>query len=173
MDKCYRFFAPLGLTITSKRRVCSINSFPMKSKAKKIVDSVRNPFLISYVSTTPTQKHISRYAKWYAKFLIWLYRNFYFGLYLISKFHLNIYDNAIEATDVFCRIVGDESQKILCLPRSIFAATTSKRFKKHGAMFVGIFLPSRHMHAWIIEDEYNAWRNDAVWINYTPITIMI
>lgn len=107
----------------------------------------------------------------YIKFLIFLHKYFFPGLYLISKIRLNIFQNSEIAISYFKQIIK-KNQQILCLPRSIFAMTTSKAFRNKGALFIGIFYPSLHMHAWIIEDSYNPDPNDNTWINYTPIAII-
>lgn len=107
----------------------------------------------------------------YGLLLIWLHKHFYFGLWLLSHLRLSVYDSAAEAIDAFVRI-HPEDQKVLCLPRSVFAATLSRRFKRQGVMFIAAFLPSRHMHAFIIEDGANPCPFDTGWTNYTPIALM-
>lgn len=116
--------------------------------------------------------NIPFWTKWYAKFLVFSYKHFYPLFYLCSHLRLNAFENSITAINVFCSIIP-KNQKILCLPRSVFAATTSRKFKNNGAMFIGVFHPSRHMHAWIIEDNCNPCSFDNNWINFTPISIMV
>lgn len=142
-------------------------------KAKRILDVVENPFLAKIVAyNLPPKVHISYKIKLYASFLIWLYNHFHIGLFLIAKLRLNIFDNSKIAGEIF-RMCHPNNQKRLCLPRSIFIATTSKRFKENGAMFIGVFLPSKHMHAWVIEDGVNPYVNDTIWTNFTPVAMMI
>ena len=38
-------------------------------------------------------------------------------------------------------------------------------------MFIGAFLPSVQMHAWVIEDGMHADVGDNSWTNYTPVAI--
>ena len=64
-------------------------------------------------------------------------------------------------------------QHTLCLPRALFIATTSKRFKKHGTLFIGTFLPTVRMHAWVMEDGMQADRYDNQWIYYRPVQMML
>ncbi len=173
----YHYKAWAGLLFSSKYnlgQMQSISQVRNGGKLPEILESVNNPFNIN---TTPLFHPVSKKdifgIRSYAKLLIWLYRHFYFGLYLISHLRLKYYENAVEATDAFCRIIGEDSQDVMCLPRSVFAATTSKRFKEKGAMFIGAFLPSRHMHAWVIEDNCNSWRQDNKWINFVPVSVML
>lgn len=63
--------------------------------------------------------------------------------------------------------ISDRSK--LCLPRSLFAAKTSNSFKDTGVIFIGVFLPSRQMHAWIIEDGQQADPWDNIWHLYRPV----
>lgn len=174
----YYFYLPfLGLLVSRRRKSGKperCRKLAVHEKSQKAMASIINPFTI-----TPTPKsciasiEIQRWVKAYAYALVWLYRHFYFGLYLASHLRFNKFENSVIATDIFCRILKAENQDLLCLPRSIFAATTSKRFKNEGAMFIGVFLPSRQMHAWVIEDQCNSWRDDAIWINYTPVSILL
>lgn len=60
-------------------------------------------------------------------------------------------------------------QATLCLPRALFAASMSQRFPDAGVVFIGVFLPSRSMHAWIIEDGHQPDKNDSMWVNFRPV----
>ena len=39
-------------------------------------------------------------------------------------------------------------------------------------MYIGIFLPSRNMHAWVIEDNLQTDEWDNYWILYQPLMMM-
>ena len=137
------------------------------------IELIEDPYKVHTYTSNRNKPGINRFpVRAYAKLLVWLYHHFYWGLYLMSKFHFDIFEDAIAATDEFCRIVGNENQHLLCLPRSIFAATTSKKFKSKGIMIIGVFFPAHFMHAWIMEDGFNNWRDDNIWTNYTPVAIM-
>jgi len=64
-------------------------------------------------------------------------------------------------------VVGE--QKTLCLPRALFAAKTSRRFSDEGVVFIGAFLPSRSMHAWVIEGGRQPDPLDFQWTNFRPV----
>ena len=173
--KRYRFCSVFGLLLSKKisknepnlERVCP--ALPCKvSAALAVVD---DPYTVSLDGTAAKTVAVSKAVRCYGLLLIWLHRHFYPGLWLLSHLRLNVYDNAEEAIDVFCRI-HPADQKLLCLPRSVFGATLSRRFKREGALFISVFLPSHHMHAFVIENGRNAYRSDYGWINYTPISIM-
>ena len=66
-----------------------------------------------------------------------------------------------------------KQQQTLCLPRSVFIATTSRRFKQHGTLFIGAFLPTVRMHAWVVEDGMPADSFDNQWIYYRPVLMLI
>lgn len=140
-------------------------------KIDRELSYINNPFLITEVSICSSSKKITNSVRFYAKLLIWCYKHCYPLLYIISKFRFSYFENAQTAIKVFCKI-SPKDQKILCLPRSIFAATTSKEFKKNGIMVIGVFHPTRHMHAWIMENGKNSYTNDDIWINYSPVAIM-
>lgn len=82
-----------------------------------------------------------------------------------------IFSDAGDANLAFRKIIGGK-QNLLCLPRAIFIATTSKKFKKYGTMFIGCFFPSRNLHAWVIEENMQADIFDKYWILYTPVAKM-
>lgn len=130
-----------------------------------------NPFLLKKREKSHYPEP-TRIAKCYAKMLVWLWKYCYPLIYIISHLRLPIYEDAGTANLVFRNIFNNKNQRILCLPRSIFIATTSKRFREHGTMFIGCFFPSRHMHAWVIEDGMQADLYDDRWILFTPLAMM-
>lgn len=156
------------------RKTCATppNNELKNVKAKQILEVVKDPFLVMKVDSIKPTENPNYKIKFYVSFLIWLFKHFHIGLFLVSKIRLNIFDDSKTACEVFTKC-HPNNQNILCLPRSIFIATTSKRFKAHGAMFIGVFLPSKHMHAWIIEDRANPCSFDTIWTNFTPVAIMI
>lgn len=171
-QRIYTFLPKFGI-LKSKNTYKIIQSQLPKGKTKKILELVQNPYQLDYHPVIPLQRE--SYPSWikiYAKLLNWAYKNIYILFWCFSHLRLNVFDNAESAIRFFCGIFP-QNQKILCLPRSVFAATTSKKFDKEGAMFIGVFFPSRHMHAWIIESNRNPCWFDNIWINFNPIAIMI
>lgn len=141
-------------------------------KKAHVMKIVRDPFLAEKCpAAVAHDEKPRRLMSVYARSLVLFHRHFYPAIWLLSHLRLGIYNSATEATDDFCRMVRG-NQNLLCLPRSVFAATTSRRFRKEGAMFIGAFHPSRRMHAWVIEGTTNAYRHDYYWTNYTPLCIM-
>ncbi len=61
----------------------------------------------------------------------------------------------------------------LCLPRSLFAAKTSAEFATSGAVVIGTMLPTRNLHAWVIEQRRQPDDADRVWVCYRPIGILL
>ncbi len=57
----------------------------------------------------------------------------------------------------------------LCLQRAFLAAKISKSFTKEGVIFIGAFLPTGDMHAWIIENGVQPDFDDRGWVNYRPL----
>jgi hypothetical protein len=79
------------------------------------------------------------------------------------------FENAEQAILFFRKNKSGNIQDDLCLSRSLFAASTSKKFKEKGVIFIGVFLPSKSMHAWVIEDGIQPDLNDNIWINFQPV----
>lgn len=175
--KYYGFNSFFGwLTSDDDRSFEMVENFEVpkdvSTKISEACNAIKDPYRVNRKYTKEDASiSASKVILKYARLLIWLHRYFYPGLWLMAHFRFNVYENAIDATDAFCRMIGG-NQNILCLPRSIFAATTSRQFKNKGVMFIGAFLPSTNMHAWIIENGYNAWRDDTIWINYTPVCLL-
>lgn len=169
----FSFSEKLGLLFfkNEKKRSDSLDLKSVSEKGIRVFNEVCNPYSIKYFYSKP--KEYSQFIKYYAKILVFLCRKCYPLAYLLSFFRFNCFENACEAAETFREIITTDNQKVLCLPRSIFIATTSKKFKKSGAMFIGVFLPSSNMHAWVIEDGIIADRYDIDWILYTPVTMMV
>ncbi len=166
----YKFNSFFGFlySITGYEKEPNRNSLQDGCQYQKLV---LNPFLLKKRDISATPK-ISAFAKIYAHILLFLWKYCYPLLWLLSYCRFSIYQDAGEANIAFRKIFKNANQNILCLPRSIFIATTSARFKKHGVMFIGCFFPSRHMHAWVIEDGKHADIYDYSWIMFTPVSMM-
>jgi hypothetical protein len=61
----------------------------------------------------------------------------------------------------------------LCLPRALFAAKTSDSFSASGAVVIGTLLPTRNLHAWVIEGRRQPDDSDRAWVCYRPIGVLI
>ena len=102
---------------------------------------------------------------------IWLCRRQFYLARLWASFRMPCFDTAAEAIRFFRdHVTGDQS--ILCLPRALFAAKTSRRFIADGVLFIGVFLPARSLHAWVIEGGSLADPCDDAWINYRPVAAL-
>lgn len=168
--RIYHYSHILGLLISSKKKT-NPNESLLNKKERNAFKLIENPFLLKPNTDKLENDTFFIYGKVYVKLLIWSYYNFYPLLYLLSYLRLNIFSNSKEAINYFCKIHPTEQNR-LCLPRSIFAITTSKRFNKKGVMFIGVFLPSKHMHAWILEDDENPYKSDKIWTNFSPVAII-
>lgn len=143
----------------------------LSGKAIRLYEFVNSPYTIKYIKTD--SEKINVFIRIYAKLLVFFCKKCYPIAYLMSFLRFKVFENACESAEAFRKIINSGNQKILCLPRSIFIATTSKKFKQSGAMFIGVFLPSSNMHAWVIEDNVIADRYDIDWILYTPVSMMV
>jgi hypothetical protein len=167
--KSYYFNNIFGILFSRKTK--KDNALDFISKTKNFnVDVVKNPYLarkLTSHSTLTIKPSIVRYAK----FLVWLTKHCYFLAIKFTKLKLGLFEDATVANSVFYKIIQGNQQE-LCLPRSIFIASTSKQFAKKGSLFIGVYLPTHNMHAWIIEDGIFPNRFDSLWTDYTPILIL-
>lgn len=178
-NKKYKFNFLMGCLIgkdidDSIDKIKKQKNFPRKlSENLKIIEE---PFKAktSFLSTSSEFEDLKKRGRVmvYARLLIYLQKKFPNLLFLFVHFRFKIFEDSDSAIEFF-RQVHPKNQKVLCLPRSIFAATTSKKFKRNGSLFIGIFHPSKHMHAWIIEDNHNPCRFDNIWTNYSPVVAIL
>lgn len=160
---------------TSKRSEKDNDANQENAQDDPHLQNISDPFLLQSTVYVPLQpiSH-KRMLTIYAKTLTWLCRHCYPIAYWISKhISLNAFANSQQAILFYRHIYPSaEKQRRLCLPRAIFAATTSRKFKQYGVMLIGAFLPSTQMHAWVIEDNQqpDLWDNE--WICYKPVYIL-
>lgn len=57
----------------------------------------------------------------------------------------------------------------LCLQRAFLSSKISRGFIENGVIFIGAFLPTGDMHAWIIENGKQPDYDDRGWVNYRPL----
>jgi hypothetical protein len=152
---------------------CGDQTLP--KKLKQILENCRNPFtltpnIIPVHNSYPTagrkaaERSLKRILR-LCKTNFWLARCY--ASLLRPKFQ-----SAREAVNFFNEITSHLDHDTLCLPRSLFAAAHSHAFRQSGAVLIGIFLPSRSMHAWIIEDGCQPDPQDSMWINYRPVAAL-
>lgn len=143
---------------------------------QQCIDAVVNPFLMRkrpfrHNGIVINNKYL---AKIYARFLTWLCSHCYPLAQLCSHLHFNVFENAGDAARFYYSVYpNEERQRVLCLPRAIFIATTSRRFKEHGVLFIGAFLPTVRMHAWVVEDGMCADIWDNQWFCFQPVMMIL
>lgn len=106
-----------------------------------------------------------------AKQLVQICRRQFFLGCMTASFRKPLFDSSANAIAFFRNNV-DGDQSTLCLPRALYAAKTSRRFKDEGVVFIGVFLPSRSMHAWVVEGDSLVDPADDIWINYQPVAVL-
>ena len=146
----------------------------MPSKLQIALELCNNPFQLKKTWNTnfDLSQGKKRFLRIFGMTLVEVCkRSFYLGR-IISKFGYPLFDSSKEAIAFFNKIYPPEVQNELCYPRTLFAASVSKKFRKDGVIFIGVFLPSRLMHAWIIEDGVQPDMNDNMWINFRPVALL-
>lgn len=174
----YKFHRMLGLLTYSKIRGKQPNTenISVEGDKKDYMDAVANPFFMKQRQKSEKWKQTRhrKQARLWACLLTWLCAHCYPLAYLCSHLRMSLFDNAGEASQFYYSVYPSfKRQRVLCLPRAIFIATTSRRFKEHGVMFIGSFLPTVRMHAWVVEDGSNADVYDNQWICFQPVMMMV
>jgi hypothetical protein len=142
---------------------------------KKIIEALEycnNPYTLTKIDSVSIKK-LSVTKKYklyaYANLLISINKFNFYLLRLCSNIVLPVFDNTTNSILFFRNNIPSVIQNDLCLPRSLFAASTSRLFKKKGVIFIGVSLPSSIMHAWIIEDGKQPDPFDDKWIGFQPV----
>lgn len=146
---------------------------PNCNKLNQAYEKLLNPYLLKPSSVIINTFHYNTTVIYYARFLVFLCNWSFYLAFLFSKLKIVRFNSAAEAFIVFRDIFPKDKQNELCLPRALFAASTSLDFKKSGVLFIGIFMPSKHMHAWIIENNIQPDSVDDIWIFYQPFAAII
>lgn len=168
----FRIHKILGLLLEYENHERTKVDLPNKINSQLF--KVANPYLLksnTRIESFSEHSKPPRFANYLAKVYTHLCLSSFIFVRLLSQFHFPIFKTAEEAI-LFYRKLYPKQQQNLCLPRSLFAACTSKSFKKNGALFIGVFLPSKAMHAWIIEEEKQPDLYDDIWICYQPVAVM-
>lgn len=161
----------LGCLLSRSQSQCRKKNKYLPEEIVKILESVLNPYKLQKKINCNKFK-ANKLLEIYAHILVFLCEHSFFLARLVAKINIPVFQNTTEAVLAFREIIYYKSQSDLCLPRSLFAASTSKSFKSNGAILIGVFLPSSSMHAWIIENNNQPDPYDAIWINFQPIAIL-
>ena len=145
-------------------------SFRFSKKLINALSLCENPYSLK-ITTNNTQSFnfLSTKVLFNAKFLIYLCKINFFLAHKYSSFKNCYFSDSSEAIAYFHSVTGNDELNSLCLPRTLFAAKTSRIFDEEGVIFIGAFLPSRSMHAWIIESGIQPDPRDNIWHQYRPI----
>jgi len=169
--KLYLFNKVLGALLTktyTKKVYVTNNETPKRLRGQ--YQMVLNPFKLKISNYDVDKVNVSVLAKLYGKLMVFTCKYSFIGAMILAKVPFVKYSSTKIAIASFKKIYSsDFHQRMLCLPRTLFAIATSKSFKEKGVAFIGVFLPSKKMHAWIIEDNLNPDPCDDAWICYQPV----
>ena len=169
-DTWFKFNRWFGLILFSNKE--QKRQVPDTSAYKKLAfECVKNPYKLKKpVMVKREPPRVKSWVKTYAKVLTYLYLKCYpLANLIFSNLRLNVFQNGEDANWFYRSLSYGHDQRILCLPRAVFIASTSKEFKKSGVLFIGIFPPMRNLHAWVIEGDTHCDICDIIWTSYRPI----
>jgi hypothetical protein len=158
-----------ALLIQKKMRVACRDSFP-----QKLIDGLdhcNHPYTLKQTQIPPVISS-GIFEAWASSTIIRLYSWNFRIAQLYASLPARRFDTAIEAIVSFRSMNHSRSQDELCLPRALFAAKTSRAFPEKGVVFIGVFLPSRNMHAWVIENGTLVDPQDRIWLNFRPVAAL-
>jgi hypothetical protein len=143
---------PLPKKLKVALRLCN-QPYSMRSSPASLHDSHK---------CSERQKMIAQRMLYISRINLFLARQY-------ASYSKPFFNRSSDAIKFFHEATPSSDRSKLCLPRSLFAAKTSKSFNDTGVILIGVFLPSRQMHAWIIEDEQQADPLDNIWHLYRPV----
>ena len=102
--------------------------------------------------------------------LLKISNNRFYMTRLYSSIKNLMFENTSEAISCINSLPPQvEFKHQLCLQRAFLSAKISKSFIDDGVIFIGAFLPTGDMHAWIIENGKQPDYDDRGWVNYRPL----
>ncbi len=157
----------------SKTARIKSNHIPNHSKLQTALHLNKYPYQLQSLSNPAKQPlpdfaALNQYAHRLTRFT---QMAFWWGR-IYATFGQRTFPNATLAIQYYRSHIFPDKQDDLCLPRALFAASTSELFPQNGVILIGAFLPSRSMHAWLIEDGQQPDPYDAIWINYEPLAAL-
>lgn len=173
-NQIFRLHPFTGSLLARRGEQASHSSGSQQGVAEKIckaLEQCNDPYRLAASVTYPTEPspEISLIDDDHlATRMVRLCRTNFFLARRYAGFRRPSFDSASAAIRHFRKSVVGE-QKTLCLPRALFAAKTSRRFPDEGVVFIGAFLPSRSMHAWVIEGQHQPDPQDFNWTNFRPV----
>lgn len=171
-DKIYQLNSIFGILLEFEKSKQKDENITIPQKLIEALSYCDNPYKLSKM-----ESNFAEDKKVFAQKILSFFSNalikvnkLNFGLgRLFSGFGQPVFEDANQAIHFFRNNRPGIIQNDLCLPRSLFAASTSKKFKENGVIFIGVLLPSNLMHAWIIEDGKQPDPLDTMWINFQPV----
>ena len=171
-EVCYFFESFTGCLLVNNREPQHLLKKISTSKLSYAVECCNQPYIITNKNFKKQPVNISPIIKWYAKLLVWLCKHSFFLGRCFAKIGWTCFATTEEAICAFRQIFPTPQQADLCYPRTLFAASLSKTFKAKGCIFIGVYLPSKSMHAWMIEDGTQPDPFDNMWINFQPVAAL-
>jgi hypothetical protein len=139
-------------------------------KVSKALLFCNNPYDLDINRNPESESEpISKNLRNKARILVLLCRFNFFLAMQYASLKTRVFPDSAHAIAYFHSITAKDDINSLCLPRTLFAAKTSKAFDMEGVILMGAFLPSRLMHAWIIEKCVQPDARDNSWHQFRPI----
>jgi hypothetical protein len=152
------------------------SSAPLKASPHKLVAALNlcdNPYQLPLQEIgLPYTGEKSLSKKLAAKWIVSMCKKNFLLARSFPRLSRHNFKSSREAIEYFHSATARNERGHLCLPRSLFAAKYSKSFKNSGVLLIGVFLPSRQMHAWIIENGQQADPYDNIWHIYRPVAAL-
>lgn len=166
----YYFFEPFSGLLLYRHGKTRYQNTKDVTKLNSFLSLNNQPYKLPPASTERMFKKKENFLiRSYAILLTKIINLNFFQARVFAKLGCRCFSDSKEAIAFYRKYIYPRKQNDLCLSRTLFAVATSKKFKESGVVFIGVFLPSKSMHAWIIEDGVHTDPQDGIWINYQPV----
>lgn len=168
-DYEYFFCHWSGDLLYHKNKEYETDKIPVKLKIA--LEACDQPYNLKCLKKASKKSNLNLSKKiiFVSRIMVFLCRFSFFIAKRYADFKFDYFLDSSQSIQYFNSISPQNCLNDLCLPRTLFSAKTSKAFTKNGVILIGVFLPSRAMHAWIIENGSQPDPTDDIWHLYRPI----
>ena len=170
--ECKSYFFNSFLGTTFSREKYNHNQTIITEKIKESLVFIQNPYLCKIDTHYSSNLKKNYFHIFFGLALTIFSRRVFFAGLFFSKIGYRKFNYTSDAISYYRKYIHPNEQDNLCMPRTLFAAATSKSFRKNGILYIGVFLPSNSLHAWIIEDGMVVDKSDKIWIHYQPLAMI-
>lgn len=169
------FISPYSGSLIRERRARTTTRSSLPDKVAQAMSYCTNPYLCESDETSEKEnlaidERVFKRLNHLHRILVHLGNRRFFLARHYANYCKFMFGTTADSMRAIARIgLQKEEKGSLCLQRTLLAVKTAKSFQDSGVLFIGAFLPTTNMHAWIIENGAQPDPQDREWILYRPL----